>query len=169
VLGRAAGLTAYLLLVALTLTGLLLAHPRAARLRHPHPVTRLRLHAWLAAFTLAFVALHVVALATDRFAHVGWAGALIPMASAYRPLPVTFGVLAMWAGLIAGATAALAGRGAGRWWWPVHRLAASSLVLVVAHGLLAGSDAPALRVGYATTALAVLGVALSRYLPWTRP
>jgi hypothetical protein len=162
-LGRAAGITAYLLLVLLTATGLVLAHPAAARLRRPHPVTRLRLHAWLAAFTLAFVALHVVTLATDRYAHVGWAGALLPLASAYRPLPVTFGVLGLWSGLAAGVTAALAGRGAGRWWWRVHQIAVASLVLVWAHAVLAGSDTGALLALYAVTGVAVAALGLARH------
>lgn len=162
-LGRSAGITAYLLLVLLTATGLVLAHPAAARLHRPHPVTRVRLHSWLAAFTLVFVALHVVALATDRYAHVGWAGALLPLASAYRPLPVTFGMLGLWSGLAAGVTAALAGRGAGRWWWRVHHVAAASLVLVWVHAVLAGSDTGALLALYVVTGAAVAALGAARH------
>ena len=112
---------------------------------------RIRLHVSLAAFTLAFSVLHVVVLATDRYAHVGWWGALLPMASGYRPLAVTFGVVGLYSGLLAGATAALAGRWAGRVWWPVHRVSALSLVLIGLHGLLAGSDTTALLALYLAT------------------
>ena len=74
IIGRAAGVCSYLLLVALVLTGLVLSHPRRARIRYPNPAARIRLHIALAAFTLVFTVLHVVVLATDRYAGVGWPG-----------------------------------------------------------------------------------------------
>jgi hypothetical protein len=165
ILGRAAGVTAYALLSALVVTGLVLAHPRAARLRRPHPRTRLALHAGLAAFTLVFVVLHVAVLASDRYAGVGWRGALVPFASSYRPLPVTLGVLGVYAGAVAGGTAALAGRLGGRLWFPVHRVAAGSFVLAWLHAVFTGSDAVGLRLLHALTGTAVAVLAVSRYLP----
>lgn len=163
VLGRAGGLAAYLLLVALVVTGLLLAHPWARHLRRPSPRARLAVHATLATFTLVFTALHVVALAVDPWAGVGWAGALIPMASAYRPVPVTLGVIALWSGLLTGLTAALAGRLLVRVWWPIHKVAAGSLLLVWAHSVLAGSDVGALQGLYLSTGAAVVALAVTRY------
>jgi hypothetical protein len=163
-LGRAAGLTAYALLVVLVCTGLLLAHPAAARFRRPHPAVRLRLHAGLAAFTFAFLVLHVVVLATDRYARVGWSGSIVPFASGYRPLPVTLGVLAAYSGLLAGATAALAGRLGKRLWWPIHRVSGLCFVLVWFHGVLTGSDTTALRALYAGSGVLVVTLALARHL-----
>lgn len=162
VLARASGVTSYVLLVALVTTGLVLAHPWARHLRRPSAATRLVVHASLATFTLAFTVLHVVVLATDPWAQVGWAGALLPMASAYRPVPVTLGVLALWAGLLTGVTARWAGR-VGRVWLPVHRVALVVLALVWAHGVLAGSDTPALQGFYLATGAAVAALAVSRY------
>ena len=131
IIGRAAGLSAYLLLVLLVATGLVLSHPGRARLRRPRPATRIRLHVSLAVFTLALTVLHVVVLATDSYAGVGWRGTLVPMGSTYRPVPVTLGVIALYAGLLAGLTAALSGRRiAARVWWPVHKVAAIALLLV---------------------------------------
>ena len=163
VLGRASGLTSYVLLVALVCTGLVLAHPWARRLRAPAPAVRLRLHAGLATFTLAFTVLHVVVLATDPWAQVGWRGAVLPMASTYRPVAVTLGVLALWAGLLTGLTARFAGRIAPRAWWPVHKVAGATLALVWGHSVLAGSDLTALRGFYLASGCAVLGLALTRY------
>lgn len=163
VLARASGLTSYVLLVALVTMGLVLAHPWARRLRRPTAATRLRLHVALATFTLAFTAAHVVVLATDPWAQVGWRGALLPMASEYRPVPVALGVLAAWAGLIVGVTARLAGSLAARLWWPVHKVASGVLVLVWAHSVLAGSDTRVLRWFYVATGVAVLAVAVTRY------
>ena len=161
-LGRAAGLTSYLLLVLLVAVGLVLAHPRRALVRRPSPLTRLRLHAGLAAFTLVFTVLHVVVLATDRYAGVGLAGSIVPMASSYRPLPVTLGVLGAWSGLVSGLTAALAGRLGGRLWWPVHRVAAAALALVWFHAVLTGSDTAALEGLYIGTGAIVVLLAIWR-------
>ncbi len=163
VLGRAGGLASYVLLVALVSTGLVLAHPWSRHLHRPSPRTRLTLHVSLATFTLVFTVLHIVVLVLDPWAKVGVLGALLPMASGYRPVAVTLGVLALWAGLVAGLTAALAGRFAIRVWWPIHKVAAASLVLVWAHSVLAGSDVVALQGFYLATGCAVLALAVTRY------
>jgi hypothetical protein len=163
VLGRASGLTSYALLLGLVTTGLLLSHPWSRRLRGPSAATRLRIHAALATFTLAFTVLHVVVLATDPWAQVGWRGALLPLASTYRPVPVTLGVIALWAGLVTGVTARLAGGVAARIWWPVHKVAVGSLALIWAHSVLAGTDTPVLRSFYVATGIAVAALAVTRY------
>lgn len=163
VLARASGLTSYVLLVLLVALGLMLAHPWSRRLRRPTAATRLGLHVTLATFTLAFTLLHVVVLATDPWAKVGWLGALLPLASEYRPVPVTLGVLAVWSGLITGVTARLAGGVFARVWWPVHKVSAVALALVWAHSVLAGSDTVALRWFYLAAAAGVLALAVSRY------
>jgi hypothetical protein len=163
VLGRASGVTSYVLLVALVSTGLVLAHPWSRRLRRPRPTTVQAVHVSLATFTLTFTVLHVAVLATDPWAQVGWRGALLPMASQYRPVAVTLGVLALWSGLVTGLTARLAGHAAARVWWPVHKVAAGVLVLVWAHSVLAGTDAAALRGFYLATGALVTGLALTRY------
>jgi hypothetical protein len=163
IVGRAAGLSAYALLVALVLLGLVLSHPWRSRWRRPSSATRIRVHVVLAVLVLALTVLHVVVLATDRFAGVGWWGAVLPMRASYRPVPVTLGVVGAWAGLLAGVTAALAGHLPARAWWPIHKVAAGSLVLAWLHGVLAGGDTYALRWIYVGTGLVVVLVALSRY------
>lgn len=162
ILGRASGICSYLLLVLLVAVGLVLSHPERARIRGSAP-GRIRLHITLAVFTLAFTALHVAVLATDRWAGVGWVGAFVPMGASYRPLPVTLGLIGVWTGVLAGLTAAAAGRLPRRLWWPLHKVASVSLVLVWLHGVLAGGDTPALTGMYAITGLLVVGLAVSRY------
>jgi hypothetical protein len=163
IVGRAAGICAYLLLVALVLTGLLLSHPWRARMRHPSAATRIRIHVALAAFTLAFLVLHIVVLATDRYAGVGWSGALLPMGASYRPVATTLGLVGLWSGLLAGVTAAMAGRLPKRLWWPIHKVAAAGLVLAWIHGVAGGGDTSALLLLYISTGAVVVVVALSRY------
>ncbi len=160
---RAAGASAFLLLTAATLAGIVLSHPGRARLRWPAPTTRLRLHISLTVFALAFTVLHIVVLAVDPYAKVGWQGALLPMSAAYRPVPVTLGVISMWAGVVAGLSAALAGRVRIRWWRALHRLAALAWVGAWAHAVLAGSDSGSWTAAYVLSGLAVLAAAWWRY------
>lgn len=164
ILGRAAGITSYLLVVALVLMGLLLSHPARARIRRPSSAVRIRTHVSLSVFALVFTVLHVVVLATDKYAGVGWWGAFVPMGASYRPLPVTLGVIGLYAGLAAGITAALAGRVSRRVWWPIHKVAIVALALVWVHGILAGIDTPLLVSLYVVTGGLVVGVAVSRYV-----
>ncbi|MBI1376370.1 MAG: hypothetical protein GC157_02640 [Frankiales bacterium] len=164
ILGRAAGITSYLLLVGLVVMGLVLSHPASSTWRRPSPAVRIRTHVSLSVFTLVFTALHIVVLATDQYAGVGWWGAFVPMGASYRPLPMTLGVIALYAGLAAGITAALAGRVSSRLWWPIHKVAIVSLVLVWLHGVLAGIDTPLLMVMYVATGFLVVVLAVSRYL-----
>ena len=64
---------------------------RTRPLRRPSSAVRIRTHVSLSVFTLVFTVLHIVVLATDKYAGVGWWGAFVPMGSTYRPLPVTLG------------------------------------------------------------------------------
>ncbi len=162
ILGRATGISSYLLLVALVLLGLSLSHPRRAE-RGRTAMVRMRAHIVLSLLTLALTALHIVVLATDRYAGVGWWGAALPMGAQYRPVPVTLGVIGAWVGLLAGLSAAAAGRLPRRAWWPLHKVAAVSLVLIWLHGVFAGSDTPALLGLYAGTGALVVVMALGRY------
>jgi hypothetical protein len=163
ILGRAAGLTAYLLLLLLVVMGLLLSHPWRSRIRRPNNAVRIRVHVVLAVFTAAFTALHIYALATDRYAGVGWRGALVPMGASYRPLATTLGLIGLWAGLLAGLTAAASGRLPLRLWWPIHKVAGLSLVAIWVHGVLGGSDSSTLVLFYLITGAGVLVLAFGRY------
>jgi len=168
IVGRAAGLSAYVLLVVLVATGLVLSHPARSRLRRPAALTRIRLHVTMAVFTLALTVLHIVVLATDSYAGVGWRGALLPMGATYRPAPVTLGVVGLYAGLLAGLTARFAGhRVAARVWWPLHKVAVVALVLVWGHGVLAGIDTRLLLWLYLGSGAGVLALAIWRYAAHT--
>lgn len=162
ILGRATGICAYILLVALVVLGLTLSHPRRAE-RGRTSMLRMRAHIVLSLLTLALMSLHIVVLATDRYAGVGWWGAALPMGAHYRPVSVTFGVVGAWVGLLAGLSAAAAGRLPRRAWWPLHKVAAVSFVLIWLHGVFAGSDTRALFGMYAGTGALVLVVAIGRY------
>ena len=162
-LARVSGLAGMFLLTALVMLGLLLAHPRGTALRSLPRATMLRVHVDLATFTLVFITLHVVVLALDDYAGVGWSGVVLPLGAEYRPLPVTLGWLGLYAGLVAGLTARFAGR-LGRLWWPIHHTTLVIYAAVWAHGVLAGTDSAALWFWYAGSALLVVATAISRYM-----
>ncbi len=156
---RAAGLVAFSLCWLLTLLGLVLAHPRAIRF-----VPRVTpWHQWLGLFTIAFVAVHVLAVLLDPYAHVGLLGVLLPGGSAYRPLAVALGVLALWSLLLVGLTARFSQRLAPGTWRQIHAGALVVFLLAFFHGVLTGSDTHWLRAYYSVTGLTVWAAAVARY------
>jgi len=164
VLGRGLGIAAYLALAALTATGLWLRHPLRARVGGPSPSTLLWTHAALAAATLLLLTGHLVALAVDPFADVGWRGTLVPGLSHYRPYAVGLGVTGVYLGMIAAGSVVLAGRLVGRRWLPIHRLSSVAFGLVWLHAVLAGSDTSRLRWLYVGSGVALGLLLLTRRL-----
>ena len=160
-LGRCLGLAAFATLSLLVALGLLVRHPGARRWRVLHPELRLRLHAGLAAATLVLLAAHVSLLALDRYAGVGWRGALVPGASTYRPLAVSLGVLSLEALVVVVLTAATAGR-AGTLWFHVHRIAGLAYAAAFSHGVLAGTDTVRVRGVYLLSGLGLLALVAQR-------
>lgn len=162
--GRTLGLGAYATLTALVCLGLWLHHPWRVRWTVPSPESALRAHAALGGATAVLVVGHLVSLAMDAYAHVGWVGALVPGRSGFRTTPVALGVVAFYVMLAVAGTAGLAGRVTKGHWLTVHRLALPMFTLAWFHGVLAGTDTPTLRLAYVATGLAVGGLAVTRYL-----
>lgn len=165
ILGRSLGLAAYICLVGLVVLGLCFGRPsRLAGRPRIHPAGVLRLHASLAVAALVSILGHVGALVVDRYALVGMSGALVPGLSGYRPAAVAMGTLGLYAGLVVGISAMLAGGIARRIWLPVHRMAALTVALVWFHAVLAGTDTPGLRWMYILSGTLVLALSLRRHL-----
>lgn len=165
IVGRGLGLAAYLTLTALTALGLWLRHPLHIRTRWPSRTAQLWLHATLAATTLALIAGHVVALCLDKYAGVGWRGAVVPGAASYRPTAVAYGSVACYLAVLVMLSTTLAGRLTGRLWLPIHRAAIGVFALVLLHGLTAGSDTARLRVLYVISGACIALLWLTRRLP----
>lgn len=155
IVARATGLGAFVALSLLTLLGLLFRRPGRGAPRL-HPESLLRLHVALGPAVVALVVAHVASLLADRYAGVGWASLFVPFSARYRPGPVTYGMVAAWLVLVVVVTAGLAGRGpVGSRWALLHRLAYPAFALTWLHGVLAGSDTPALRALYVVSGIAV--------------
>ena len=156
---RASGLTAYGLCTLLVCSGLWLSNPRG----RASSIWLFPWHRMLGLFTLAFIALHILAAVADPYAGVGLLGALVPGLSHYRTVPVALGTMAMWSALLVAFTARFPERWGKGIWRIIHRGALVIFVLAFFHGVMTGSDTPFLRYWYAATGLAVIGLAAWRY------
>lgn len=159
---RAAGFMALLLLTFQVVVGLVLSHPtnkstwRLSKLLFPWHE-----HAWV--FTIAFGVVHVVSIAMDGFAKVGWIGSIVPGLSEFRTVPVALGTLSMYALLITGLTARVTRLLPAGWWLKLHRLSLGVLGLAWAHGILSGTDTFDAIAIYGGTFVAVGIAAAYRY------
>jgi sulfoxide reductase heme-binding subunit YedZ len=137
-LGRAAGISAYLALASSVVWGLLLSTGVAdawiARARS------VDVHRWISAVALGLVAAHGLVLLGDPYVHFDAVDLLVPFVSAYRPLAVGLGVLAVYVVVAVFGSFWLRRRIGQRAWLLVHYVAFPMLGLVTLHGLLAGTD-----------------------------
>jgi methionine sulfoxide reductase heme-binding subunit len=136
-LARASGLTAYGLLTASVLAGLVLKS-RPFRVLKPAAVTDT--HRFLALLGLGAIALHGLTLLFDRTVHLTPAALLVPGASPYRPLPVGIGVLTAELMLVVYASFALRRRIGMRNWRRLHWATYAIFAAATVHGLAAGTD-----------------------------
>lgn len=169
VAARALGITAYLLLTLEAVLGLVMSHPRNVSSWHK---TRqvLPWHEMATVFMAAFVVLHIVLLAIDRYAGVGWLGVFVPGMSEYRAPAVAVGSVAMYALLVTAVTAKWTRLLPAGVWLKVHRFALAAFLLTWMHAILAGTDGGALTPLYAATGGLVLVLGAWRW--WsarTRP
>ena len=162
VAARALGVTAYLLITIQVGIGVLLSHPRNAG----DPRTSKVIFPWhelLTVFTVAFLAMHIVLLAIDPYAGVGWIGAFVPGFSGYRTAGVAVGSVSMYALLIAAITAKWTRLLPAGWWLKIHRLTAFVFLGAWVHGVLSGTDTDALLPMYLVTGGLVLAAVAHRW------
>jgi sulfoxide reductase heme-binding subunit YedZ len=159
---RATGIAAFLLVTVQVAFGLVLSHPtNKSSWKLSKRIFPWHEHLWV--FVFAFLVVHIVSLVVDPYAGVGVAGAFIPGLSAYRSSPVALGTMALYAFLLTAVTARytrLLPPGA---WLSIHRLALLIWVLSWLHGILAGTDAEALRPMYVASGLAIVAAGAYRY------
>jgi sulfoxide reductase heme-binding subunit YedZ len=167
ILGRGLGVAAYIALTAMIVLGLWLRHPWRARFRRPAPATILWAHVALAACTITLVAGHLVALALDKYAGVGWTGAFVPWGAQFKSTGVALGTLALYGLILVIGTAALAGSIGRSSWFPIHSVSVLVFCVTVAHGIMSGSDGGTLRWVYVASGLLVVILQFTRWLVGT--
>lgn len=137
-ISRAAGFTAYALLTLSVCLGLLVRTRLLDAL-----VARWRsfdLHQFTALLALGFVALHVFSLLGDHYIGFQLDQLLVPLASPYRPAQVALGIIALYLlVVVVGSFYVRRAIGYGTW-RAIHYATFGLFVLVLAHGILAGTD-----------------------------
>jgi len=138
---RASGVTAWGLLTAVMVWGLLL---RTRLLPNASPARLLNLHRWLGALALGFLAIHLGLLLVDPVIRFTIPQMLIPGLAPWEPFAVALGTLAMWFMLPVSAIGRLRqklGKNGARLFQKSHLIAYAAWPLATAHYVLAGTDA----------------------------
>ena len=91
---RGSGIVAWLMLTASVIWGVVLSTKAFPEQRRP--AWLLDLHRWLGGLAVSFVAIHLIALVADSYAHFTLTDLAVPFASDWKPGAVAFGVLAAW-------------------------------------------------------------------------
>jgi DMSO/TMAO reductase YedYZ heme-binding membrane subunit len=135
---RAGGLVAWALLAASMLWGLALTTRAFAGRASSRWL--LDLHRFLGGLSVVFVGVHVAGLVADTFVHFGPPDVLVPLASAWHPVWVAWGVVALYVLVAVEVTSLLRRRLPPRLWRGVHALSFPLFVVATVHVLLAGTD-----------------------------
>jgi sulfoxide reductase heme-binding subunit YedZ len=149
---RGFGVVSLLLSTAVVCLGFLIV-VRWSRPGWPRFLTA-EFHRRVALLSIVFVGLHVATAILDPFTSLGLAAAIVPLASAYRPVAVAAGVISVDLVLAVVVTSLLRDRLGHRVWRAVHWLAYGAWPLAIVHSLTAGSDA------FAPWMLALTGLCL---------
>lgn len=161
---RSSGIVAWGLTALAVLWGLALS-TRALGRKPPAPWL-LDLHRFLGALAVVFVGVHLVGLYFDPWASFSVPELLVPMASAWKPGPVAWGVLALYLLLAVEITSLLRSRIPNRLWRGVHLTSYAMYAMATVHLLLAGTDRtnPALRTAVVVSVGAVVFFSLYRLI-----
>jgi DMSO/TMAO reductase YedYZ heme-binding membrane subunit len=161
---RAAGIGAYVMLFLSIAWGLMATTSVLGRRISKASATTV--HQFIATCGLVLLGVHLGGLLLDSFMPFTIGDLMIPMAASFRPVAVTFGVLAMYAMVFVIVASWLRRRIGTTWWRRTHLLAVPTFVLSMVHGIFAGTDSvrPAMWWTYVATGLVVLFLVVVRGL-----
>jgi hypothetical protein len=179
VTARGAGLAALVLLTIATAIGALVSG-RGRRIAAGRVLVQY-LHRVTASLGIGVLALHIVTILGDSYAHVGVSGAIVPFTSSYRATWVGLGTLAAYCFVLVSALGFARGRMAGSprgaaIWRGLHASAYAGWALAVVHGFTSGSDSAVawvrvlylVCIGLVAASVAARAVVLSRPAPLVR-
>ena len=164
-LSRSSAVVAYLLLWASMATGLAISN-RLARIWPGGPIA-FDLHQHTSLLGLGFALFHALILMGDHYINYSLAQVLIPVASAeYRPLWVGLGQIGWYTLVIVSLTFYVRRKIGHHVWRLIHFLSYAMFALALLHGLMSGTDSPALwaRMMYWASAASVLFLTVYRVL-----
>jgi hypothetical protein len=160
-LTRASGLVSLVLLTLVMLLGISQIEGWAPA-RSPRFVTA-ALHRNVSLLAVVFLGVHIVSAVVDSYAPISLAAAVLPFASAYRPLWLSLGALAFDLILALVITSLLRPRISYGLWRTIHWAAYACWPLAFVHGLGTGSDG---RVGWVQAVNLACLVAILAALAW---
>jgi sulfoxide reductase heme-binding subunit YedZ len=135
---RAAGIGAYLMLFLSVSWGLTAtAAPLGKRISKASATT---VHQFMSTTALVLLTVHIGGLLLDRFMPFGPKDVLVPGSGSFRPVPVAFGIVAMYALVFVMVASWLRKPLGTRWWRRTHLLAVPTFILALVHGIFTGSD-----------------------------
>jgi methionine sulfoxide reductase heme-binding subunit len=138
ILARASGLTAYVLLTASVLAGLVLKSRPFGRALKAASVTDV--HRFLALLALGAVGVHGLALALDATVKIGVPALVVPGLAAYRPVMTGFGVVSAELAALIFLSFSVRARIGAKAWRRLHWATYAVFVAATVHGLGAGTD-----------------------------
>ncbi len=161
---RATGFTAYLMLFANMVLGLMVKTKQYDDL-----VPRwssFDLHQFTALLALGFLALHVFSLLFDSFLPFTLTQLFVPGTSTYRPFWIAVGIISLYALVVVTVTFYFRAQIGQRAWRLIHYASFVAFYLVLAHGVFSGSDSTELwaKLTYWVTGVVVCMLTASRFL-----
>lgn len=161
---RASGIGAYLMLFLSVAWGMV--STTAPFGRRFAKVSASNLHQAMSTVALVLLGLHLVALFGDTFMPYSVAELMLPMTSEYRPVAVTFGIVAMYTTVFVMVASWARGRLGTKWWRRTHLLSVPAFALALVHGVFAGTDSqePWMFWTYVATGLVALFLVVVRGL-----
>lgn len=161
---RAAGIGAYLVLFLSVVWGLV--GTTSVLGKRVSKVTATNVHHYLGIAMLPLLALHLGGLLIDKFRPFGVLDLLTPLHSAFRPVAVAFGIVAMYLCVVVLLTTWAKKRLGTTWWRRFHLASTPAFTLAMVHGVWTGTDSvqPWLWWTYMITGAIVLFLVLVRGL-----
>lgn len=135
---RSSGMIAWAMVTASILWGLALSS-RLVRKRGI-PAWLLDLHRYLGTLSLVFTVVHVLGLVGDNYTYFGWSEVFVPMASAWQPGNVAWGVAAVYVLVAIQLTSWMMRRMPRAVWHAIHLSSIVLFVTATVHGWRAGTD-----------------------------
>ena len=166
---RATGITAWGLLTAVVVWGILLKTRFLGKLASPPAL--LVMHRWLSALALTFLAAHLGLLLIDPVVRFTPLQILIPFTAPWQAFAVGLGTIALWMLVpvsVVGRLRTRLGKAGNTWFRRTHLIAYAAWPVATAHYVLAGTDALAqwsIGLLIAATALIVLALIVRGFVP----
>ena len=152
---RSAGVVSWILLATGVIVGLALSTKALGRRARPNWL--LDLHRFLGGAAVVFVAVHVISIVLDSYAHFGLVEVLVPFTGTWHPAAVAWGIVGLYLLVAVEVTSLLRKRLSKRAWRVTHFLSFPLFVVATVHLLAAGTDRQSLvlRVVVASTTVVV--------------